>query len=85
MATPFRDVGEKRARRRKHEGLAVCWFREDAIEHIAKARLLVEMLARADIPFVERWSDRLPGKLCAEDDVQVAVVPFRDLAREGDG
>lgn len=82
---PFRDVGEKRARRRKHESLALCWFREDATEHIAKARLLVEVLARADIPFVERWSDRLPGKLCAEDHVQVAVVPFHDSAREEEG
>lgn len=77
---PFRDVGKKRARRRKHESLAVCWFREDATEHIARARELVALLARAEIHFIERWTDRLPGRLCAEDDVQVAVVPFRDLA-----
>ena len=81
---PFRDIGEKRARRRKHESLAVCWFREDASEHIAKARLLVEVLARADIRFVERWSDRIPGVLCSEDEAQVAVVPFRDSAADED-
>lgn len=36
------------------------------------------MLARVDIHFVENWSERLPGVLCAEDDAPVAVLPFRD-------
>ena len=75
---PFRDVGERRARRRKREAVAQCWFREDAEAHIARARELVTILARAGFEFVERWSDRLPGKLCAEDGVQIAVVPYRD-------
>jgi hypothetical protein len=75
---PFRDVGERRARRRKRETMAQCWFREDADAHIARARELVAILGRAGFEFVERWSERLPGKLCAEDDVQIAVVPYRD-------
>lgn len=75
---PFRYVGKRRARRRNHEPVARCWFREDATPHIEKARALVAVLERAAIPFVERWSDRLPGKLCAEDDVQIAVIPHRD-------
>ncbi|MBL8613023.1 MAG: hypothetical protein JNL38_37125 [Myxococcales bacterium] len=80
---PFRDVGERRARRRKREALGQCWFREDAAAHIAKARALVAVLERAGIPFVERWSRRLPGKLCSEDGVQVVVVPYRDAYDEG--
>lgn len=75
---PFRDVGERRARRRKREATAQCWFREDAEAHIGRARELVGLLLRAGFAFVERWSDRLPGKLCAADDVQIAVIPYRD-------
>jgi hypothetical protein len=77
---PFRIVGERRARRRQRalEGGALCWFREDATAHIANARELVSLLERAGIPFVERWSDRVPGKLCSADAFQAAVVPFRD-------
>jgi hypothetical protein len=77
---PFRDVGTRRARRRKREAMARCWFREDADEHLAKARELVRLLSRAGVPMVERRSDRVPGKLCAEDRVQIAVVGYRDCA-----
>ena len=82
---PFRDVGERRARRRKREAMAECWFREDAEGHIARARELVAILGRAGFEFVERWSERLPGKLCAEDGVQIAVVPYRDTEGDDDG
>ena len=41
---PFRDVGERRARRRKHGAMAQCWFREDAHAHIARAGELVSIL-----------------------------------------
>jgi hypothetical protein len=55
---PFRDVGDRRARRRRHEAVAQCWFREDAVAHIARARELVTILERAGFEFVDRWSDR---------------------------
>ncbi len=82
---PFRDVGERRARRRKREAIAQCWFREDAEAHIAKARELVAVLGRAGFEFVERWSERLPGKLCSADGVQIAVVPYRDIENDDGG
>lgn len=75
---PFREVSERRARRRKREAIAQCWFREDADAHIARARELVAILLRAGFEFVERWTDRLPGSLCAEGGVRIAVVPYRD-------
>ncbi len=81
---PFRDVGPRRARRRKHDAMAQCWFREDAALHIAKARELVAILGRAGIDFAELWSDRLPGKVCAEDGIQIAVVRFRDVCADDD-
>ena len=65
--------------------MAQCWFREDAQAHIACARELVAILGRAGFEFVERWSDRLPGKLCAEDGVQIAVVPFRGTETDDKG
>ncbi len=76
---PFRDVGERRARRRRREAEAQCWFRADATVHLAHARALVALLERAGLPFVERRIARLPGKLCSEDAIQIAVVPHRDL------
>lgn len=82
---PFRDVGERRARRRKHEAMAQCWFREDAEVHIGRVRALVAILSQAGFEFVERWSDRLPGKVCAEDGVQIAVVPYRDSEGDSEG
>lgn len=81
---PFRDVGPRRARRRKHDAMAQCWFREDAALHIAKARELVAILGRAGFDFAELWSDRLPGKVCAEDGIQIAVVRFRDVCADDD-
>lgn len=79
---PFREVGKRRARRRRHERVAQCWFREDADAHIARARELVAVLGRAGFDFVERWSEGVPGKLCAADDLQIAVVPYRDTETE---
>jgi hypothetical protein len=32
----------------------------------------------AGIPIIERSVSRLPGKLCSEDDVQIAVQAYRD-------
>lgn len=78
---PFRDVGPYRARRKHQEPSAVCWFREDAVEHITQARKLVALLGRADLAFVELWSDRVPGTVCSEDEAQVAVVVYRDVRR----
>ncbi len=55
---------------------AVCWFRASARAHVARARRLAVLLRAARIPIVERWSDVLPGRLCAEDDKQLAISPF---------
>lgn len=78
---PFRYVGNRRARRRRRgqEGLGRCWFRDDANEHVSRARALVALLERAGFRFVERRSRRLPGVLCSEDAHQIVVVPFRDV------
>lgn len=79
---PFRYVGERRARRQRRDRfVAHCWFRDDATEHVSRARALVALLERAGIPFVERRTHRMPGALCAEDAFQIAVVPYRDARR----
>jgi hypothetical protein len=55
---------------------AVCWFRASARAHVDRARRLAVLLRAAHIPIVERWSDVVPGRLCAEDTNQLATSPF---------
>jgi hypothetical protein len=74
---PFRPVG--RAHRYKWtETTAICWFRVEAQEHVTRARRLAAIVRSAGIPIVERAITRIPGKLCSEDDFQIAVESYRD-------
>jgi len=54
------------------------WFREEAVEHIARAQRLAALVRAAGIPIVERRTRRLPGKVRYDDASQVAVIPSRD-------
>jgi len=58
------------------DGSAVCWFRASAREHVEHARALAILVLRAKIPIVERWSDRIPGRICSTDAKQIAVASF---------
>jgi hypothetical protein len=75
---PFRPVGRRGHRYRWTETTAICWFREEASEHVTRARRLAAIVRSAGIPIVERCVTRIPGKLCSEDDVQIAVEAYRD-------
>ena len=57
------------------------WFREEADQHIARARRLAELCRLAGIPIVERRTARIPGKVRWEDPRQVAVLTYRDAPR----
>jgi hypothetical protein len=59
------------------------WFRAEAADHIARARRLAELLRDAGFPIVERRTERVPGKVRAEDPNQIAVVTYRDAPRPG--
>jgi hypothetical protein len=74
---PFRDVGERRARRRKRETMAQCWFRDDAEAHITRARELVASLLRAGFEFVERWARRRKEDPCHHIDIQTLPTTSR--------
>jgi hypothetical protein len=41
------------------------WFREEASEHLTRARPVAELVRDARIPIVERYVTRIPGKLCS--------------------
>lgn len=75
---PFREAGPRAHRYRWAETTAICWFREEATEHVVRARRVAELVRGAGIPMVERSVDRIPGKVCSEDDAQIAVQAFRD-------
>lgn len=75
---PFRAVGMRARRRRWAETSAICWFREEASEHLTRARRVAELVRDAGIPIVERSVTRIPGKLCSEDEFQIAVEAYRD-------
>jgi hypothetical protein len=81
---PFRQVGTRVHQRRWAEASAICWFREEAIEHLSRARRVAELIGRAGIPIVERSVARIPGKVCSEDRFQIAVEAYRDSRRQLD-
>lgn len=54
---------------------ALCWFKEDAKEHIGKARELTALLEQHGVPTRMIRTTR-PGYVVYEDRYQVAAVPF---------
>jgi hypothetical protein len=76
---PFRPVGRRAHRYRWAETTAICWFREEASEHVTRARRVAAIVRSAGIPIVERCVKRIPGRLCSEDDYQIAVEAYRDV------
>ncbi len=56
---------------------AICWFKEHAHEHIARARSLVSILRSHDISVSMLKASR-PGYVAYEDQYRIAVVPFRE-------
>jgi hypothetical protein len=54
------------------------WFKAEAREYVERARRLAALVRRTGIPMVERRACRVPGKVCWEDEHQVAVLTYRD-------
>ena len=75
---PFRPVGRRAHRYKWTETTAICWFRAEATAHLTRARRVVAIVRSAGIPIIERAVTRIPGKLCSEDDFQIAVEAYRD-------
>lgn len=67
-----------RSRGRQAGRRAVCWFKDDALEHLGRVRELAALLERHGVPTRKLRSVR-PGYVVYEDDFQVAAVPFRDV------
>ena len=55
----------------------LCWFRDSAAEHVARAHELAGVLRENDL-FVEVIRTTRPGYVLAEDAFQVAAYPFAD-------
>jgi hypothetical protein len=76
---PFRPVARRAHRYRWAETTAICWFREEAREHVNRARRVAAIVRSAGIPIIERSVKRIPGKICSEDEFQIAVERYRDV------
>ena len=57
--------------------VAICWFKETATEHIAKAQEFIDLLSNHGVRVtkIDTWK---PGYITCEDEFQVAAKPFRD-------
>ena len=56
---------------------AVCWFRADADESLARLRVLVEIYRLMGYP-VWMQATQNPGRVVYRDEYQVAAVPYAD-------
>jgi hypothetical protein len=59
---------------------AICWFKSNAHEHLARAWELVAILERNDVLIWTIRSSRA-GYVYYEDDVQVLAQPYDDVRR----
>lgn len=57
--------------------VALSWFRDTAVDHIAKMRVLAEILAAHGIHVTTLRTER-PGYVVYEDQFQVAAEPFNE-------
>src|SRR5262245_27070322 len=64
-----------RSRRPHRKNKAISWFKSSAVEHIAKAREVVQLLEEHGWQVRTVKTDR-PGYIVYEDDFQVAAEPF---------
>lgn len=65
------------SRRPGAKELAISWFRDNAVEHLARAREMAEILT-ANRLLVEILKTRRPGYVVYEDAFQVVAYPFGD-------
>lgn len=54
----------------------VCWFRDEAAEHVSQARYMAWLMGEIGVPLRELRAHR-PGTEIWRDDFQVVVVPER--------
>ena len=68
--------GQLAARRGYREPrIAVCWFRDAATEHLARATELAALLVRHGVR-VHRLESANPGEIVWQDEHQVAAIPY---------
>ena len=72
LKTPSRF---SRSSRSNSEPKAICWFKPTSVDHISKARRIIEILAIYGVDATMKTTTR-PGYIVFEDDHQIAAVPF---------
>jgi hypothetical protein len=75
LAAPERFTRKRNASHRNHPCLS--WFKDSASEHIRRAREVMEILSRYQVPG-EMLVTATPGFVVYEDEFQVVAEPFRE-------
>lgn len=55
----------------------ICWFKDGAVEHLARARELAWLVREHGVVIHELWTQR-PGYVVYQDRWQVVAQPFKD-------
>ena len=77
LAAPERFNRSKSKAHYRRYGPGICWFKESAVEHVERARLLAKLIADCGRAVRLISTDR-PGYVIFEDDHQVVAEPFRE-------
>lgn len=71
LESPFEDLTLKK------DSELICWFKENASDHIRKIRMLISILESNDID-VRMIKTKKPGKVFYSDKYQVLAKPYKD-------
>ncbi len=63
------------------EKIAICWFKESAVDHISRMRKIVEIVRNHGIEVDEIETEK-PGYITYKDEFQIAAIPFKDTFRK---
>jgi hypothetical protein len=82
LARPERFVRTRSKGYYRRQPVALSWFRQEAAEHITRARRVARIVASHSSQ-VQALHTMHPGYVVYEDEYQVVAIPFRDRFAEG--
>lgn len=78
---PIPDYYQKKKNRQGAKS-ATSWFKDTASNFIARMNELAKILTSHNVEVERINSKKIPGKKIYEDEFQITVVPFREIANK---
>lgn len=72
---PIPRAFNRSSNNRYRNGMAICWLRETATEHVARMHEIGAILEQQDVLVEQVWTNR-PGYVVYEDALQVVALPY---------